>query len=168
MGRLGVILDVTHLCDESLRDALDLFHGQMWASHSNCRALVPHNRQFSDDQIRELIGRGAIIGAAFDAWMLVPGWVRGKSTPVGEGLTLSAVLDHIDHICQLAGNADHCTIGSDLDGAFGYEQTPADVKTIADLSKLPALFEARGYSKPDIERIAHGNLVRFLRRAWPD
>ena len=49
-------------------------HGPVWASHSNCRALVPHNRQFSDEQITHLVGRGAVIGAALDAWMLVPGW----------------------------------------------------------------------------------------------
>ena len=81
MERLGIILDVTHLCDDSFRDALDRFSGVVWASHSNCRSLVPHERQFTDDQIRELIERDAVIGAVFDAWMLAPGWVRGESTP---------------------------------------------------------------------------------------
>src|SRR6476620_10835354 len=81
MERLGMILDATHLCDDSFREALDHFHGPVWASHSNCRALVPHNRQFSDDQLRELIGRDAFIGAVFDAWMLVPGRRRGETTP---------------------------------------------------------------------------------------
>lgn len=166
MARLGIILDVTHLCDDSLRDALDHYAGPLWASHSNCRALVPHNRQFSDEQIRELIQRGAVIGAAFDAWMLKPDWVRGVSTPESAGITLETVIDHIDHICQIAGNARHCGIGSDLDGAFGREQCPADVRTIADLSRLPALLMARGYSGDDIQAIAHGNFVRFLRSAW--
>jgi membrane dipeptidase len=166
MGRLGIILDVTHLCDESLRDALDLFHGQMWASHSNCRALVAHHRQFSDDQIRELIRRDAVIGAAFDAWMLAPGWVRGESTPEAAGVTLQTVIDHIDHICQIAGDALHAGIGSDLDGAFGREQCPADVRTIADLSNVPTLLAARGYDDRDVLNIAHGNFLRFLRNAW--
>ncbi len=166
MERLGIILDVTHLCDESLRDALDHFRGPLWASHSNCRALVPHNRQFSDDQIRELVQRGAVIGAAFDAWMLVPGWVRGSSTPAGAGVTLATVVDHIDHICQIAGSARHCCIGSDLDGAFGFEQTPADVTSIADLSALPGVLASRGYSAADVELISHGNVLRFLREAW--
>ncbi len=166
MARLGIILDVTHLCDDSLREALDHYAGPLWASHSNCRALVPHNRQFSDEQIRELIQRGAVIGAAFDAWMLKPDWVRGASTPETAGITLETVIDHIDHICQIAGNAHHCGIGSDLDGAFGREQCPADVRTIADLSRLPALLMARGYSGDDIQAIAHGNFVRFLRSAW--
>lgn len=166
MERLGIILDVTHLCDDSFREALDCFNGRVWASHSNCRALVPHNRQFSDDQIRELIDRGAVIGAAFDAWMLAPGWVRGETTPEEAGVTLETVVNHIDHVCQLAGNARHCGIGSDLDGAFGREQCPADVQTIADLRRLPDLLAARGYSAADIEGIAHGNFVRFLREAW--
>lgn len=166
MERLGIILDATHLCDDSLRDALDHFGGHVWASHSNSRTLVPHNRQFSDDHLRELIGRDAVINVAFDAWMLVPGWERGTTTPEGAGVTLATVADHIDHICQIAGDARHCGIGSDLDGAFGREQCPADVHTIADLAKLPAILAARGYSSEDVAGIAHGNFVRFLRHAW--
>jgi membrane dipeptidase len=166
MERLGIILDVTHLCDDSFREALDCFRGHVWASHSNCRSLAPNERQFSDDQIRELIARDAVVGVAFDAWMLVPGWVRGTSTPEDAGVTLDAVSQHIDHICQLAGNARHVGIGSDLDGAFGREQCPSDVRTIADLSRLPALLASKGYSDSDVELVAHGNFIRFLRRAW--
>jgi membrane dipeptidase len=167
MERLGVILDATHLCDESFREALDCFRGPVWASHSNCRALVPHGRQFTDEQIRELIERGAVIGAAFDAWMLAPGWVRGETTPEGAGVTLATVVDHIDHICQIAGNARHCGIGSDLDGAFGREQCPVDVQTIADLARLPQLLRERGYREEDVTGIASGNFVRFLATALP-
>jgi membrane dipeptidase len=166
MDSLGIILDVTHLCDESFRDALDHFHGPVWASHSNSRSLVPHGRQFSDDHLSELVQRNAVIGVAFDAWMLVPGWVRGESTPGRAGVTLESVANHIDHICQIAGNARHCGIGSDLDGGFGREQCPSDVETIADLAKLPALLATRGYSQEDVQLIAHGNFLRFLRNAW--
>ena len=166
MERLGIILDVTHLCDESFWEALDHFQGRIWASHSNCRALVPHDRQFSDEQIKVLIQRGAVIGGALDAWMMVPGWVRGQTTPEAAGLKLERLLDHIDHICQLAGNSRHCGIGSDLDGAFGCEQTPTDLETIADLARFPAMFSARGYDDANIELIMHGNFVRFLKEAW--
>jgi len=166
MERLGIILDATHLCDDSFRDALDHFNGTVWASHSNCRTLVGHNRQFSDDQLRELIDRDAVIGAAFDAWMLVPGWVRGETDPERAGVTLETVADHIDHICQLAGNARHCAIGSDLDGAFGREQCPSDVHTIADLANVPGVLRRRGYTEADVEQIAHGNFLRVLRHAW--
>ena len=166
MERLGIILDATHLCDDSFREALDHFHGPVWASHSNCRTLVPHNRQFSDDQIRELVQRGAVIGAAFDAWMLAPGWVHGTTTPESAGVTLETIVNHVDHICQIAGNTRHCMIGSDLDGGFGREQCPSDVATIADLARLPAVLAARGYGPADVERIARGNFLRFLREAW--
>ena len=166
MDRLGMILDVTHLCDDSFWEALDHFPGRVWASHSNCRALAPHNRQFSDEQIKALIGRGAVIGGALDAWMMVPGWNRGKTTPEGAGLKLERLLDHIDHVCQIAGNARHSGIGSDLDGAFGREQTPADLDTIADLSRLPAMFAARGYREEEVRQILHGNFLRFLQETW--
>ena len=165
-GRLGLILDATHLCDETFWEALELFHGPVWASHQNVRALVPHMRQFSDDQLHALIARGAVIGAAFDAWMLVPGWVRGKTTPQSSGVRLDHVVDHIDHICQLAGNARHAGIGSDLDGCFGTEQTPQDLDTIADLDKLRGILAARGYTAEDIEGICWRNFVTFLRGAW--
>ena len=166
MQRLGIILDVTHLCDDCFWEALDLFSGPMWASHQNCRALVPHNRQFSDEQIKALVERGAVIGAALDAWMLVPGWVRKKTTPESTGLTLEKIVEHIDHVCQIAGSARHSGIGSDLDGAFGREQTPMDLDTIADLARIPAMLKVRGYSEEDVKLIAHGNFVRFLTEAW--
>jgi membrane dipeptidase len=166
MERLGVILDATHLCDTSFWEALEAFRGPVWASHSNCRALVPHNRQFSDDQIRALVDRGAVIGVALDAWMIVPGWERGRSTPESAGVTLDRLIDHIDHICQVAGSARHVGIGSDLDGAFGREQTASEIHTIADLARIPHLLRARGYAELDIEAIAHRNFIGFLRRAW--
>lgn len=166
MERLGIILDVTHLCDESFWEALDLFHGPLWASHSNCRALVPHNRQFSDEQLKTLFERGAVIGAALDAWMMIPGWIKRKTTPEAVGLKLERLVDHIDHVCQLAGSARHSGIGSDLDGGFGREQSPVDLDTIADLARLPAMLEARGYKGSDVEDIMHGNFIQFLQRTW--
>jgi membrane dipeptidase len=166
MERLGIILDVTHLCDGSFWEALNHFHGRIWASHSNCRALVPHNRQFTDEQIKALIERGAIIGAALDAWMMVPNWIKKKTTPEEVGLKLERLVDHIDRVCQIAGNARHSGIGSDLDGGFGREQSPADLDTIADLARVPALLAARGYKEDDVQGIAYGNFVRFLKQAW--
>lgn len=166
MERLNIILDATHLCDDAFWDAMDLFHGNVWASHNMCRKLVNHNRQFSDEQIKILIERNAVIGAAFDAWMLVPGWKRGVSTPQQMNCDLNKVIDNIDHICQLAGNTLHVGIGSDLDGAFGKEQCPYDIETIEDLGKIPKLLQLRGYSENDIENIMHGNWLRILREAW--
>lgn len=162
---LGMILDATHLCDDAFWQAIDLYEGPIWASHHNCRALVPHNRQLSDEMILALAERGAVIGSAFDAWMLTPGWIRGQSTPESSGVTLSTVVDHMDHICQLTGTARHIGIGSDLDGCFGTEQSPADLNSIADLTRLPNLLAARGYKETDIQGIMSENFIHFLVQA---
>jgi membrane dipeptidase len=166
MERLGIILDATHLCDDSFWEAMEHFNGAVWASHNLCRSLVNHNRQFSDEQIKELISRDAVIGGALDAWMMVPNWVRGTSTPKSKNCNLEVMVDHLDHICQIAGNALHVGIGSDLDGAFGLEQSPYDLDTIADLQKITAILEQRGYSSTDIENVMYRNWLRFLRKNW--
>jgi membrane dipeptidase len=164
MEELGILLDLTHLSDKAFWQALDCFNGPVLASHNNCRALVPHQRQFDDKQIRPIIARGGVIGVAFDNWMLRPGWVRGaRDNP---SVTLTHVVDHIDHVCQLAGNSQHAAIGSDLDGGFGREQSPSDLDSIADLQRLPEILSKRGYSDADIESIMHGNWLSLLRRAW--
>jgi membrane dipeptidase len=166
MDSLHIILDVTHLTDIGFAQAMEIYKGPVWASHHNCRSLVKNQRQLNDDQIKILIERGAVIGGVLDAWMLADGWIRGVSLPRAMGVNLNRLIDHYDHICQIAGNADHIAIGSDLDGAFGTEQSPFDVNTIADLQKLPALLTLRGYSDIDIQKIMHGNWMRFLRNAW--
>lgn len=158
----GLILDVTHLSDTCFWEALDMYSGPLWASHNNCRALVHHNRQFSDEQLLEITNRGGVIGVALDAWMLVPNWQRGISTPKSMNVSLEHVVDNIDHICQLTGNCDHVGIGTDLDGAFGKEQSPMDLDTIADLQKLRPLLEKRGYTPEAIKKIFHSNFIHFL------
>lgn len=166
MEDLNIILDATHLCDESFTEAMEHFNGHVWASHHNCRALVNHNRQFSDDQFKLLIERGAVIGMPMDAWMMVPNWERGKSTPQSMGVTLNTMIDHLTHICELAGNTDHVGLGTDLDGGFGKEQCPSDIETIADLQKIPDLLLKRGFSSDDVKKICHQNWLNFLEKAW--
>jgi membrane dipeptidase len=163
MERLGIILDVTHLCDESFWDALDRYHGPLWASHHNCRALANWNRQITDDQIKALVDRGAVIGMAFDAIMMVHGWTHKRSMPQDFGLKMDKICEHIDHICQIAGNARHVGMGTDLDGGYGTEQTPMDLDSIADLTSLAQPLAGRGYSAEDIDGIFSGNFLRFLR-----
>jgi membrane dipeptidase len=164
MDQVGMILDLTHLADQAFWDALEVFQGPVLASHNNCRALVPGTRQFTDKQLGAILERNGVIGVALDAWMLYPGWVRGE-TP-NTVVSLQAVADHIDHICQLAGNSNHAGIGSDLDGGYGTEQCPRDLDTIADLQKIPTLLIRKGYSEEDIQRIMYGNWIRFFQKAW--
>ena len=166
MEQLNIILDATHLCDDAFWDAMELFNGTIWASHNNCRALIDHNRQFSDEMIKTLIQKKAVIGGALDAWMMVPGWQRGVSDPKQMNCNLEKMIDNMDHICQIAGNTLHAGIGTDLDGAFGKEQCPYDLETIADLQNIPALLTKRGYTISDCENIMHGNWLRLLRETW--
>jgi membrane dipeptidase len=163
MERVGMILDVTHLSDQCFDEALEIYGGPVLASHHNNRTLTPNQRQLTDEQTKRLIARGAVIGHALDTWMMIPNWVRGETTtPV----PLEKIVDHIDRVCQLAGNARHAAIGTDLDGGFGREQSPADLDTIADLQNIPAMLRKRGYSEADVEGIMHANWIRFFKDAW--
>jgi membrane dipeptidase len=164
MEDAGIILDVTHLADDALYQALDAFGGPLLASHSNCRSLVPGDRQLTDDMIKRLVARDAVIGAALDAWMLYPGWTKGETT--NEVVSMKDYVDHIDHVCQVAGNARHAAIGTDLDGGYGTEQCPRDLDTIADLQVVATMLRDRGYSESDVEGIMYGNWVGLLERSW--
>lgn len=158
--RLGMIVDLTHASDPSFFQILEHFDGPVLASHNACRALVPGDRQFSDEQLKLIIERNGVIGIPFDSWMLMPGFVIDQ-TP-GCAVHMRAAVDHIDHICQLAGNCDHVAIGSDLDGGFGTEQSPEGLETIYDLHKLDQLLTVRGYASNDIDAIFHANWIRFF------
>ena len=164
MQRLGILLDLTHLSDQAFWESLEYYEGLVLASHNNCRALVPHQRQFSDRQLQAIFEHDGVIGVAFDAWMLQPGWVVGQTT--NENVSIATVVDHIDHICQLAGNTRHVGIGTDLDGGYGKEQSPHDLETIADLQVMTELLAGRGYSSSDIEAVMHKNWLRLLHQAW--
>jgi membrane dipeptidase len=159
-----MILDLVHTADDALEEALAIFSGPVFVSHGNSRSLVPHDRQLSDDQIRRIVERQGVIGVVCDAWMIVPDYQKGTQN---HEVTLAALADHIDHICQLAGNTRHAGIGSDLDGGFGTEQTPREIDTIAGLQKLGPLLAERGYSSDDIDGILHNNWLRFFGEALP-
>jgi len=165
MESAGMVLDVTHMADESFWQGLEIFHGPVMASHHNCRALVPGDRQLTDEQIRALVARGGVIGAAFDCWMLYPNYERAKTDR--SLISMERVIDHIDHVCQLAGNAQHSAIGTDLDGGFGAEQSPHELDTITDVQQVAGLLRKRGYKEADVEGIMHGNWLRFFENALP-
>ncbi len=161
---LGIALDMTHLSDKAFWQVADRFGGRVLASHQNARKFCDWQRQFDDEQLKFVIRRGGVVGVAFDAVMLQPGWVRGVSKPE---VTVERVVENIDHVCQLAGNCRHSGIGSDLDGGYGKEQTPADLDTIADLQKIPDLLARRGYGAADVEAVMHGNWLRFFSEVLP-
>ena len=166
MDNLNIILDFTHLTDKGFFEAAKLFKGTVWASHQNCRSVVKGERQFSDEQIKVIIERGGVLGGALDAWMLYPDYKMNANSPRALGINLEKLVDHFDHICQMAGNSLHIGFGTDLDGLFGTEQSPYDLDTIADVQKYKAILSKRGYKKEDIENIFHGNWLRLIKEAW--
>ncbi len=163
--QLKLPLDLTHLSDPAFDDAVNWFGGRILASHQNARKFANWQRQFTDAQIQVVIDRDGVLGMSLDAIMLQDGFVRGAAKPT---VTLERVADNIDHICQLAGNARNVGIGSDLDGGYGTEQTPADLNTIADLQKLPDILARRGYATADIQGLMHGNWIRFFNETLPE
>ena len=165
MERLGIVLDMTHLSDESFWQALDHYRGRVIASHTNCRELVPHQREFDDAQIRAIIERDGVIGVTLGNWQLLLGWIVGAKNEYLH-VTLDRAVDHIDHICQLAGDSKHVAIGSDLDGGVGTDEFPADLDTIGDLQRFDDRLSDRGYSHDAISGILHGNWIEFLRKTW--
>lgn len=164
MEHTGMLLDVTHLSDEAFWEVMGFYEGAVMASHHNCRALVPHQRQLSDSQIRALVERNAVIGAAFDMWMLIPEWHPGHAT--NRAVSIATVAEHIDHVCQIAGDSYHAAIGSDLDGGFGRESSPHDLDTIADVQHLADALSERDFDDDDIANVMYNNWLRLLRRVW--
>jgi len=166
MDTLNVILDVTHLTDEGFHQVLERYQGPVWASHHNVRKIASSQRQLTDDQIRRLIERDAVIGGMLDCWAMDDRFIDTVSDPWQLNIRLENLVDHWDHICQIAGNSRHIAIGSDLDGIFGTEQSPWDLNSIADLQKYQLILSTRGYSREDIENVFHKNCIRFLQKAW--
>src|SRR3990172_6070261 len=150
MAEHGFTLDLAHMDEPAVLESLDIYPGQIVVTHGNCLALLPgheFNRHLSDRVIHGILERDGIIGVVPFNTFLKDGWLKGKSSR--EEVSLERLVDHIDHICQLAGDARHVGIGTDFDGGFGLQSTPKEVDTIADLQKLVPLLSARGYSPED-------------------
>ncbi len=165
---LGYTLDVAHMSEESVFQALDAFPGVVIASHANARALLkedPFGRHLTDRALRRLFERDGVVGVMPYNRSLLPGW---KDTDPRELVTLSMLIDHIDHICQVAGDARHVGIGSDFDGGFGWPAVPLEINTISDLQRIGLHLAERGYSQEDIEAIFHGNWLRKLEQGLPE
>lgn len=166
LERAGMILDASHMAERSFFDALELFHGALIASHSNCRAFVgaDADRHLSDEMIRALIARDGVIGMAFYNRFIKVGWDKGARK---EAVTLADLVRHIRHICDLAGDAAHVGIGSDFDGGFGLESVPREIDTVADLRRIGDALSAARFSDAEIAQFLGGNWIRLLRRALP-
>jgi membrane dipeptidase len=157
---LGITIDMTHLSDVAFWQVAELFHGRVHASHQNARAICDWQRQFSDDQIRYVIERDGVLGVSMDVIMLQDGYVRGQSVATA---TLERAVDQMDHVRSLSGGSiRHIGLGTDLDGGYGNEQTPADLNRYRDLQKLVEMMQRRSYSQAEIEQVFYGNWMRFF------
>ncbi|HMZ08486.1 MAG TPA: membrane dipeptidase [Anaerolineales bacterium] len=162
-------LDLSHMDERAAIEALDIYEGPIVGTHANCAALMPNsntNRHFTDRIIEGIIEHDGVVGVVpFNTYLKV-GWSRDKGHP-REEVPLDVVAQHIDHICQLAGDALHAGIGSDFDGGFGVQSVPPEIDTVADLQKLASLLLARGYSDVDTANILGGNWIARLKRNLP-
>ncbi len=166
LERAGMILDASHMAEQSFFDALESFGGAVIASHSNCRVFAgaDPDRQLSDEMIRAIVERDGVIGAVLYGGFLKAGWDKSAKK---DALTLADAAQHIQHICDLAGDARHVGIGSDFDGGFGMESVPREIDTIADLHRIGDALAAASFGDADIANILGGNWFRLLRRALP-
>ena len=168
MAEHNFTLDLSHMDEESAVEALDIYRGPVVGTHGNCLSLMPNsnsNRHFSDRIIEGIIERDGVVGVVPYNGYLKVGWVVGKNDRAE--VPLRYVADHIDHICQIAGDALHAGIGSDLDGGFGLQSIPPEIDTVADLQNLVSLLQTCGYSEADIANILGGNWLARLQRDLP-
>ena len=162
LDRFGVIHDASHLAEESFWQLLDRSAGRVIASHSNCRALVPTDRQLSDEMIRAIVGRDGVIGINFFDKFLVPPGEYGRRRA-----TLADVVRHVDHVCEIAGDARHVALGTDMDGGLGRNEIPEEIATSADLPKVAEALAQAGYDEDAVAGILGRNWLEFFRRALP-
>ncbi len=168
MADYNFTLDLSHMDEQAAIEALDIYRGPIVGTHGNCLSLLPNsnsNRHFSNRILEGIIERDGVVGIVPFNSYLKAGWTSSKNTRAEAPLSL--VANHIDHVCQIAGDALHAGIGSDFDGGFGVESVPPEIDTIADLQNLVSLLQARGYSETDIANILSGNWLTRLQRNLP-
>lgn len=168
MGEFGFGLDMSHIDEKAALQALDVYPGVILASHSNAQSLLRgdnSNRHLSDQIIRGILERDGVIGINFYNAFLKSGWKHGDRR--GE-VTLASVIEQIDYLCQMAGDAAHVGIGTDLEGGFGSQSAPVGIDSIADLPNLTPCLVEKGYSSLDCEAILGGNWLRIAEKVLPE
>ncbi len=162
LDRFGIIHDTSHLAEQSFWQLLERSDGPVMASHSNCRAIVPTDRQLSDEMIRAIVERDGVIGINFYDRFLLPPDQYGKRRA-----NLADVVRHVRHICDLVGSARHVAIATDMDGGLGRDEIPEEIETSADLPKVADALRDGGYGLEEVTDIMGGNWLRFFGRSLP-
>ncbi|MBK8903254.1 MAG: membrane dipeptidase [Anaerolineaceae bacterium] len=164
MADLGLMVDLSGLSEKASLEILDRYPGPLLASHSSVRAMVPDERHLSDTQIALLGERDGVIGVPLYNPLLRRGHRHGEHK---ELVTLDHLVAHIDHICQVLGDATHVGIGSGLDGRFGAADTPTGINSVADLSALGTALRQRGYGEGEVAAVLGQNWQHLLQRSLP-
>jgi membrane dipeptidase len=164
MDLRGMILDLSHMADEACREAITRYHGPVVATHANPRSLVPLPRLLPDDVIMGIVAHDGVVGIMPLNWALDPAWRKGDSKAA---IPVDAIINAVDIVCDLAGDALHVGIGTDFDGGQGAESAPAELDTIADLPRIADALSRRGYTDAAVEAIMGGNWLRVLRKHLP-
>ena len=167
MAEFGLTLDLSHMDEQAVLQALDVYPGPIVATHSNPQALLKEaeiNRFLSYRVLQGLIERDGIVGIPPYNKFLRWDWNLNQGRAV---ISLDLVVDHIDYICQLAGDSKHVGIGTDFDGGFGLQSVPGEIDSIADLQKLIPLLRKRGYTDTDTAAIMGTNWLTHLKESLP-
>jgi membrane dipeptidase len=162
LDRFGIIHDISHLAEESFWQLIEIGAGPVMASHSNCRSLVPGDRQLSDEMIRAIAARGGVIGINFYDKFLLPPEQRSQRRAC-----LADAVKHARHTCDVIGDANHVGLGTDIDGGFGSENLPAQIATWGDLPAMADALRAGGFSDANVAATMGGNWAEFFRRSLP-